>query len=489
MTSSRGVLLFVRKSDCLIVVRIAGNAEGAKGAAKSGSHPQHPPYFQQHDRWAEMRKNEEQLEFISSWEVRIRLRAQDKESVFNNLMKHVNSDTLHQAYKAIDGTKALGIDGVSKKEYGNNLKENLTNLCNRVQKGTYRPQPKREVQIPKANGKTRPIAISCFEDKMVDWVVGKILTNIYEPVFIKQSYGYRPNKSAHGAVEECYHSMENNRRPYVLEIDFSSFFNTIPHKKLMNILEKKIADNRFCGLIRRFLHSGTMTEHKEYLPSEIGTPQGGIASPILANIYLHEVIDEWFVENYASFYSNMVRYADDAVFFFSKENDALNFKNNLEKRVHAYGLKLNEDKTKLINLHKKSHLHFNFLGFTFYWGKQGSRIIFKIKTQKEKLHKAISEFVKWIKENRNRKKTKTLWEQAKSKLTGHFNYFGYKMNNLKINHFFWCAKRAMFKWLNRRSQKISYAIDEFLKKEENSPLHKIYDKLKWKELGRNFGTI
>ena len=176
--------------------------------------------------------------FQNRW-TRVSLKAQNKSFVFQNLLTHFHVDSFKEAFKALDGTKARGADGISKSEYGKNLEENLINLEERVKRGTYRPQPKKEILIPKANGKTRPICISCFEDKIVDWVVSKILTQIYEPLFIRNSFGYRPNKSADGAIKACYNSLIKNKRKNVVEIDFSNFFNTIPHQKLMGILGKK----------------------------------------------------------------------------------------------------------------------------------------------------------------------------------------------------------------------------------------------------------
>ena len=419
--------------------------------------------------------------------LRIGLKAQDKKTVFHNLLTHINVETLKEAFNAIDGSKALGVDKVSKEAYEKDLEENLRDLENRIHKGTFRPKPKREVLIPKANGKTRPIAISCFEDKLVDYVAGKILSTIFEPLFIRNSFGFRPKKSAHDAIKASYCSLKDNSRPNVVEIDFSSFFNTIPHGQLMQVLGKRISDNRFKGLIGRFLIGELVYSNGETLPSEIGTPQGGIMSPVLANIYLNEVIDQWFIEKFASYNNVIVRYADDAVFYFKKENEAKNFMVELEKRVSEYGLTLNNEKTKIINFLRTHKTSFNFLGFTFYWGKprkvRGQQL--KVKTQKEKLIKAIQEFDCWIKLNRSRFKTAAIWTLAKSKLLGHYNYFGYWMNRNRLAHFYSEATKSLFRWLNRRSQKISYKVAEFEEKLRQQPLPRPPEPTKLKQLGWN----
>lgn len=281
--------------------------------------------------------------------VRIRLIAGDKGVVFNNLLTHIDKDSLCEAYKAIDGSKALGIDGVSKYHYGKQLEANLENLLERIHKGTYKPQVKREVLIPKADGKQRPLAIGCFEDKLVEWTVAKILSSVYEPVFIRNSFGFRSDKSAHQAIQATYKSLKGNKRPHVVEIDFARFFNTIPHRKMMKILSRRIADRRFKGLVGRLMQAAIQTADGMITPTEVGSPQGSIASPVLANIYLNEMLDQWFTENHASYNNIIIRYADDAVFLFKSEAKAKSFVEQLYQRVAQYGLELDQEKTRIIN--------------------------------------------------------------------------------------------------------------------------------------------
>ena len=409
--------------------------------------------------------------FRNRWE-RIGFAAENKETVFNSLLCHFNMETFRQAYKALDKNKAVGIDRINKKKYGENLEANLQDLITRIHKGSYKPQVKREVLIPKANGKTRPIAISCFEDKLVEWVTGKILGLIYDSLFIRNSFGFRPFKSAHGAIKATYQSLKGNRRPYLVEIDFANFFNSIPHRKLMRILSKRISDKRFKGLIGRFLKIGVLEQSGTLTEPEAGTPQGSIMSPILANVYLNEVIDQWFIENHGSYSNIIVRYADDAVFIFRKKEDAEKFLEDLTKRVQAYGLTLNEEKTKMISMRKEESNHFHFLGFTYYWGRKPNKHtrMLKLKTQKEKLLKKIQEFYYWIKKVRSFVKLKVIWKQASAKLIGHYNYFGIELNQQKLLHFYAEAIKSLFKWLNKRSQKASYSWDRFNDRLKDLPL-------------------
>ncbi len=331
--------------------------------------------------------------FPNCW-LRISYAALKKDKLFNNLLCHFNIENFKEAYDSLDGKKSAGIDGITKEIYGKNLEENLSELVRRILNGSYKPIYKKEILIPRANGKTRPIAISCFEDKMVEWITGKILESIYDPTFIRNSFGFRPGKSVDQAIKGIYYSLRNNRRPKVVEIDFSNFFNNIPHDKLMKIVGKKISDNRFKGLMGRFLKVGILEQSGIQRISEIGTPQGSIMSPILANIYLHEVIDMWFITKYGSYNNMIVRYADDAVFFFKKEEEADIFVKDLFDRVDKYGLSLNKDKTKIINFGKNEKTSFDFLGFTFFWAKKYNckKVVLKLKTKKETLIKKINEY-------------------------------------------------------------------------------------------------
>ena len=423
--------------------------------------------------------------FPDCW-LRISFAAQKENIVFNNLLCHFNYETLSEAFDNLKANKAKGVDGVSKKIYSKNLKENLMNLIERIHNGSYKPQNKREVLIPKTDGKKmRPIAISCFEDKLVEWVTGKILECVYEPIFIRNSFGFRPNKSADGAIKAVYYSLKNNKRTNVVEIDFANFFNSIPHRKLIKIISKRVSDNRFKGLIGRFVKVGILEESGKLVIPEDGTPQGSIMSPILANIYLHYVLDEWFIGNYASYNNIIVRYADDAVFFFKREETANNFVKDLFNRVQEFGLNLNKDKTKIVDFDKDANNSFNFLGFTFYWTRKGNlkKKVLKLKTQKEILIKKIQEFYLWIKKERSIYSTKELWEKAKRKIIGHYNYYGYWMNRSKLYHYYNEAIKSLFKWLNRRSQKPSYNQESFKRKLEFDPIPTPPEPLKLKQLG------
>lgn len=409
---------------------------------------------------------------MNSW-ARIGLLAKNKEGIFNNLFSHINVANLHQAFRALDGKKAVGIDGISKAEYERDLDRNIAELTHRLHAGTYRPQAKREIQIPKADGKARPIAISCFEDKLVEWVLGKILESVYEPIFMRNSFGFRPRRGTDDAIKANFNILKDNKRPFVVEIDLAKFFSTVPHRTLMKQLRKKIRDPRLLGLIARFLAVDILDQEGSLSTAAVGTPQGSVMSPILANIYLHYALDMWFLDNHASTNAVIVRYADDALFMFSKEQQAQEFLIALKAQLTKYKLSLNEDKTGIIDFTKGKENVFHFLDFTFYWNHQKkgwrkSNLV--IKTQVSKLVKKIQEFTEWLKANRSRMNTKKIWSITAAKLRGHYNYFGYYCNRSKLMHYYHEVIGALFKWLNRRSQRKSFTYVKFKRMLQQDPL-------------------
>ncbi len=421
--------------------------------------------------------NREKFDFklelqTNSW-LRIGLAAKDLEKKFNNLFCHFTVGNLREAFHALDGSKATGIHGTTKRDYGKRLDENLEGLVERLHKGTYRPRPKKGILIPKANGKTRPIAISEFEDKLVEWALAKLLGSIYEPMFIRTSYGFRPGKSAHDAIKASYLSLRDNKRPHVVEIDLASFFDTLPHRRLIKLLEKRIADRRVLSLISRFLTAGILEQDGNLKISETGTPQGSIMSPVLANVFLHYALDSWFLENYAKQGGIIIRYADDAIFLFELKFEAEAFERELKTRLTASGLKLNEDKSGMIDFERRRAKEvFHFLGFTFYWAKDHGAVkrLLRVKTARATLVKKIQDFQSWIKENRGRKKLDELWRLSAAKLRGHYNYYGVATNRPKLSHFYYAVTGSLFKWLNRRSQRRSFTWEKFGKRLSHFPL-------------------
>jgi RNA-directed DNA polymerase len=268
-----------------------------------------------------------------------------KEAVFNNLGHIIDLDLLQEMYRKSEGRKAIGTDGITKAVYGINLEANLKDLIRRIRNDTYRAKPARQTEIPKEDGSTRPLVISCFEDKLVQMAVAEILTRIYEPLFMPCSFGFRKEKSCHDALRALLKHAYVCHDGAVVEIDICKYFNTIPHKNLKEILQKKISDKRFLRLLVRLITAPTRT--KEAIKANIvGCPQGSIISPILANIYLHTVVDEWFSEIKKSHLRGIaeeVRYADDMVFIFQRYDEAVRFFEALPKRLKKFGLDIHTD--------------------------------------------------------------------------------------------------------------------------------------------------
>lgn len=393
-----------------------------------------------------------------------------------NLASYINENTLRAIHKTMDKKKAYGIDKVTKEEYEQNLDENLANLVKRMKSGSYQPNPTRRVYIPKGTkGKMRPLGISCYEDKLVENAIAQILEQIYEPKFYDESFGFRPNRSCHQAGREIIEMVQYRKTNYVVEADIRGFFDNVDHEWLIKMLEHDIADRKFIEIITKFLKAGIM-ENGRYLDSERGTPQGNGASPVLANIYLHYVLDNWFdviVKGQCGGECYLIRYCDDFVCCFQNQYEAKVFKQRLEERFRKYGLELAEEKTKILEFGRFARQNrerrgerkpntFDFLGFTFYCGMDGRKQFYRcrVKTSRKKFRSKIKVMKEWIKRNRT-KPLEWLFKMVNAKLRGHYQYYGVTDNTREVENFLNRTRSLLFKWLNRRSQKRSYTWETF----------------------------
>ena len=395
-----------------------------------------------------------------------------RRDVVGSLFHHVNVDNLRRALRELDGSKARGVDGVTKQQYAVNLESNLRALHHTIRCGGWRPRPSREVLIPKPQGGTRPLAVGCLEDKIVQTLTARILEALYEPLFHRHSYGFRRGKSAHQALGRLYSVIRARREKcVVVEMDIEKFFNSVNHEWLMQKLKLKIGDEHFLRLIHRMLRGSILHEDGSLTETERGTPQGSPVSPMLANICLHHLLDGWFDAEYAG-KGEFVRYADDAVFVFTDEATAQSFQAALQLRLQEAGLSLNIAKSAIVPFSCRAPQGFvSFLGFDFYWGRdrQGGRLL-KLKTAAKRLHRSMTEFTDWVKATRAKKPLKQLWDDARARLSGHFNYFGVMFNESKLSYFRFVCIGALFKWLNRRSQKRSFSWAQFERKLHFNPL-------------------
>lgn len=381
----------------------------------------------------------------------------------HQLMHHLNQFNLKRAFRSLAGNKATGIDKVTKGEYQKELDTNLEKLSSNIQSKAWHPKPSREVLIPKPQGGFRPLAVGCLEDKIVQTLVARVLEAVFEPLFKRFSFGFRPSKSAHMAIHKLYSAIsKRSRHCVVVEMDIQCFFNNINHTLLMKQLESHIDDRHFLGLVWKMLTASTLHEDGSLAENVMGTPQGSPVSPILANIFLHFLLDSWFEDNFSQ-HGEMVRYADDAVFVFSDMNVAIQFQKALTARLAEGGLTLNPEKSGIVVFNKKAPQGIiPFLGFEFYWGTtRVDKRTLKLKTSTKKMGKAIESFTDWLKANRNKLKASELWRIAMAKVRGHFNYFGIVFNQNAIDLFHQACLKALFKWLNRRSQKRSFDWESF----------------------------
>ena len=406
---------------------------------------------------------------------------------FTTLAHHIDIAWLQEAYRRTRKDGATGVDRQTAKEYQANLEGNLHSLLDRAKSGTYRAPPVRRVHIPKGSGgtETRPIGIPTFEDKVLQRAVAMVLEAVYEQDFLDCSYGFRPRRSAHQALNALWHQTMRSAGGWVLEIDVRKFFDTMVHGHMREFLRRRVLDGVLLRLIGKWLNAGVLENGGITYP-DAGSPQGGVVSPLLANIYLHEVLDTWFdreVQPRLSGRATLLRYADDAVLFFEREQDAHKVMAVLPKRFARYGLSLHPEKTRLVEFRRPDYRApllregapprpgtFDLLGFTHFWGKSRSgKWLVRRSTAKDRFRRAIKRVADWCRWHRHddvREQQRTLAQ----KLRGHFGYFGITGNYEALQRFWLEVRRAWQRWLNRRSQRARMNWERMNKLLERYPL-------------------
>ena len=390
-----------------------------------------------------------------------------KYSKVQNLMHNVNEETLMSEHRKQNRRKATGVDGISKNQYEENAEENIKELVQRMRKFQYKPKPVKRVYIPKTNGKQRPLGLPSYEDKLVQGVMANLLNDVYEVRFLDCSYGFRENRNAHDVVKLINQTIMRRKVNYVLEADIKGFFDNVDHNWLMKFLEHDIDDKNFLRYIKRFLISGIM-EGTELKESDRGTPQGGLISPVLANVYLHYVLDLWFekaVKPKLRGEAYYVRYADDFLILFQYENEAQKVMQALKPRLEKFGLEAAEEKTRILPIgrFKGTKEDFDFLGFTFYNTKtRTGKYRLGVRTSKKKLKAKKQAAKAWL----NTRLTKPLAETMKTLaavIRGHCNYYGVNGNYHSIRIFWKYLQYSTYRMLNRRDQKGKFRYEKYLR--------------------------
>jgi RNA-directed DNA polymerase len=386
---------------------------------------------------------------------------------FTSLYHLMNEELLRECFKGLRKDAASGIDKVTKEMYAEHLDANLSDLIGRLHRMAYIPQPVRRKFIPKpGSDKQRPLGIPCFEDKLVQSGLVRILESVYEQDFIEDSYGFRPNRSCHKALRALSDTVENKPVNHIVEADIKGFFDKVNQEWLMQFLAHRVEDKRIQRMVKRFLKAGVSEDGRVTVNDE-GTPQGGVISPLLANIYLHYALDLWFEKVYrknCTGFARLIRYADDFLVCFQRKTDAEKFRNELGERLGKFGLEVESTKTRVVefgrfavqNAERRGERAetFDFLGFTHYCGtrRDGSGFRMKRVTARKKFTAKLKVFKEWLKKARTMK-TKELWETAKAKLRGHYAYYGVTDNLRGIERFGTEVRKLLFKWLNRRGKR------------------------------------
>lgn len=395
----------------------------------------------------------------------------EPEGVFHSLAHLLDVPALERAYHRMRTDAAVGVDGMTKEQYGQELQPRLADLHERLKTKRYRHQPIRRVHIPKDKGKTRPIGISAFEDKLVQEAVREVLGAIYEQDFLECSYGFRPGKSAHDAIRALNRVVYRSEVNWIVEADIQSFFDSIDRKALMEMLSIRVADGSLVRLIGKCLHVGVL-DGVEFTTPDRGTTQGSVLSPLLGNVYLHYALDLWFereVKPRLQGRSVLVRYADDFVIGFERKEDAERVMAVLGKRMGRYGLTLHPDKTRLVDFRRppsdqtsgKGPSTFDFLGFTLYWRRtRRGRWEMWCKTRSARLRRSIQAVYDFCRRHRH-EPVKVQHAALVQRVNGHINYFGVNGNGRSLAKLIREAERAWFKWLRRRSQKTRLTWERF----------------------------
>ena len=400
--------------------------------------------------------------------VRISQRSRSNpEEKFTSLMGRVKDlNRLRESFQAQSRKKAPGIDGVRKEDYAVGVEAKLEDLSNRIGRMAYRPPPVRRTYIPKTNGGQRPLGIPTFESRIVQDRVAKVLVAIFEPEFRDSSYGYRAGRSQHDALRAVHETITKEGITYVVEADIKGFFNNVAHDHLMSFIERRIGDPNFLRLVRRFLRAGTM-EDGAYSASIEGTPQGGLISPVLSNIYLHYVLDVWF-EEYASGCqgrARLIRYADDFIACFEYQEDAERYYVAMQQRLKDYALEIEPTKTCIIPFGLTQPMKlagtFNFLGLTHHiaTSRTGQAKLGR-KTMKKKVQTKLKEVRDKLRKMRNAG-TAAITTYVRQHLQGHINYYGVSDNYRSISTYSYRVRSMLYKWLNRRSNRRSCTWEVF----------------------------
>jgi group II intron reverse transcriptase/maturase len=386
--------------------------------------------------------------------------ANQKTYRFRNLIGMLTEEFLVDSWRFIRRDAAYGVDRVSAADYERNLEGNIHNLVEKLKEKRYHAKLIRRKWIPKGEDKFRPLGIPAVEDKLLQIAVTRILEAIYEQDFLRCSYGYRPNTGAQEAVRKLTIKLQFGRYEHVVDADIKGFFDNLNHDWMMKLLEKRIDDEPFLRLIKKWLKAGIMEEDGPVIHPTTGSPQGGIVSPVLSNIYLHSVLDIWFhrdVRARCKGEACLIRYADDFVACFEKEEEAERFHGELGERLKMFGLELSTEKTRLIPFDRNHpESSFDFLGFEFRWGQdRGGKPHVKRQTSRKKFRQSISRMTEWCQTNRNLNR-RQFFQRLGAKLRGYSNYYGVIGNSRRLGDFFQQAIRIAQKWRNRGNQRRSY---------------------------------